>query len=105
MSYWGLEGAVAFGASQIIDNISITDIDNEYSVVVLDIPSGVNEINLPKGRENQLKFIYVNSSNGIFRITGNIFNQSNLVYSNRGETGLLIFNDENWFQSKDQFQR
>lgn len=96
MSYWGLEGAVAFGASQVIDNISITDIDNEYSVVVLDIPSGVNEINLPKGRENQLKFIYVNSANGIFRITGNIFNQSNLVYSNKGETGLLVFNDENW---------
>lgn len=94
MSYWGLKGAVAFSGNQVIDNSS--SIDNQYSVVVLDIPSGVHEINLPDGRENQLKFICVKSANGVFRVNGNIFNRPNLIYSNKDESELLIFNGGNW---------
>lgn len=103
MSFWGLAGSVAFSGSQVISDTLVNNINNEYSITVLEIPSGTNDISLPVGRDNQLKFIYVKSANGIFRVTGNVQNDANLMFSNVGESALLLCNNEKWIPIEGSF--
>ena len=72
-------------------------IDINKVITELSISSSSEEIIIPTGKEKQLKIIVsVSDGGGQFSVYGNIVNNSNIIFNDKGDSATLLCVNNTW---------
>lgn len=81
---------------QILSSAGIVDITKQ--ITKLNIGNTNEIINIPFGGDSQMKVIVaVSVGSGNFQLTGNVANDSNILFANVGDTAMLLSLSNIWY--------
>ena len=88
-------GNVSLGGTPQVINTS-GDVDISTPISYLRVGSAIQNINIPKGANGQIKvFVTTSSNGGTFALRGNISGRE-LNFSAEGDDAILVFADNEW---------
>lgn len=91
-----LKGTVNMNGVQTLGTPGIVDLSKQITHLSADASGGL--ITLPNGSDNQIKIlVMVATSGGTYTVTGNVANNSNIIFNAVGDTASILYTNSKWF--------
>lgn len=91
-----LKGTVNMNGVQALSTPGIIDLSKQITHLAADASGGL--ITLPNGTDGLIKLLVMTAtSGGTYTVTGNVANNSNVIFNTVGDTASMLYTNNKWF--------